>query len=298
MTIDVISKRRIESGTILRAYAPSGLYWRDNFSAPTAIYVNEHDLIFSACHFDERPHKGEYYSEFDEPMIDELRLMAALVLPIGWNCGVLVVYPLSVSLWLNEKVDLTSLGTADRLSKLLRSNLSFSENFPWIDGPSPPAFNGLPYFYRDEPSPLKLQHRIYESIDVSDHLLMRGLGALIKGAMLTRHRVFGEQAHYSLYVALEASFQLILRKLRDAGVTNPGSVDAASLIEKTFGEAPSGRGYFEDYYSDRIMTMHPQSRFGIFPYAPISNSDFFGLYYSLREVYRWIILGEYISLAS
>jgi hypothetical protein len=192
MVVDVISRQWLESGTILRVYAPCGLYWRDNFSGPTAVFVSEDDLIFSACHFDERPHKGEYYSEFDEPTIDELRLMAALVLPIGWAGGVLTIYPLRSSLGLSEQVDLTRPDTIYRLSNILRSKLSFSKNLPWADGPHPPAFGGHPYAYRDEPSPRELQHRIYDAIDVSDHVLMRGLSALIKGAMLTRHYVFSE----------------------------------------------------------------------------------------------------------
>ena len=253
-------------------------------------------MIFSACHFDERPHKGEYYSEFDEPTIDELRLMAALILPIGWAGGVLTIYPLRPSLSLSEQVDLTRPGTVGRLSNILRSKLSFSKDLPWTDGPHPPAFGGHPYAYRDESSPRELQHRIYDAIDVSDHVLMRGLSALIKGAMLTRHFVFSEQAHYSLYVALDASFQLILGKLRDGGIAQPNSADAAALMEDAFGEDRSDRRYFEDYYSDRIMTMHPQSRLGVFPYAPITHSDFYGLYYGLREVFRWLILDEHISL--
>jgi hypothetical protein len=296
MIFDIFSKRMLESGTVLRAYSPVGTYWRENFNVPTAVFANESDLIFSACHFDARPHKGEYYSEADEPTLDELRLMAALVLPIGWNCGVLTIYPLGLSLGLKERVDLTKPGQVGRLSKILRSKLFSGENLSWDDGPYPLGSDRTPYHFRDGPSPIELQHRIYEAIDVADHLMMRGLSALIKGMMLSRQRLFGEQAHYCLYVALDASFQLILRRLSEAGVANPSSADAAALMEETFGEEPSGRGYFEDYYGDRIQTLHPQSRFGVLPYAPVSYSHFHGLYYGLREVYRWLILDDYIRL--
>jgi hypothetical protein len=294
MITDIATKRKLEFGTVLRIYAPIGTYWRDNFTTPTAVFVNENDLIFGACHFDARPHEGEYYSEADQPTLDELRLMASLVLPIGWNCGVLSIYPLGLSLGLNEQVDLTKPDQIARLSKIIRSKLPSSET--WHEGPYPLGVNRIPYVYRDGPSPTQVQHRIYEAIDVGDHLLMRGLSALIKGVMLSRHHLFGEQAHYCLYVALDASFQLILRKLRNAGNTNPSSADAAALMESAFDEEPSGQDYFEDYYSDRIQTVHPQSRFGVLPYAPTSYSHFFGLYYGLREVYRWLILDEYVRL--
>jgi hypothetical protein len=47
--------------------------------------------------------------------------------------------------------------------------------------------------------------------------------------------------------------------------------------------------YFEDFYDARIKTMHPSSRFGIFPVAPLEADDFLFLRYGLIEVYHWLI---------
>jgi hypothetical protein len=287
-----VSLLKLETGTVIRAYAPCGFYWRDKFVAPSALYANHQDIIFSACHFDRIAHSGNYYSEFDEPTVEELRLMAALILPIGWNEGVVTLYPYQTSLALDERNDLREPELAIRFDGTLRRELNFEKTVPWNDDPPPKAFGGVPYAYRDEHSPSLLQHRIYDAIDVSDYLLMRGLGALIKGPMLMRHRPFGDYALYALFIALDASFQLVLRRLRLLGNVNPSSADAAGLIEEFFGEEPSGSRYFEDYYTDRIKAFHPESRFGAFPYVPLCNSDFFSLFYALREVYRWLILGE------
>ena len=79
MIFDVVSRQMLEFGTVLRVFSPVGIYWKENFTASNAAYVNEGDLIFTACHFDVRPHEGGYYSEADEPTLDELRLMASLV---------------------------------------------------------------------------------------------------------------------------------------------------------------------------------------------------------------------------
>jgi len=107
---------------------------------------------------------------------------------------------------------------------------------------------------------------------------------------------FSKQVHYALYVSLDASFEMLKRKLHNEGLVNPSATDAAALMEEAFGEELSGGKYFEDYYEDRIRTVHTASRFGVYPYAPLSHCDFFGLYEGLREVYRWLILDEYIDL--
>jgi hypothetical protein len=292
-----LSLIQLKAGTVARAYAPCGFYWRDNFVSPSAVYINNDDLIISFCHFDIRAHSGDYYSEFDEPTVEELRLMAALILPIGWNNGMVMLYPYQASLALDERTNLSEPGLAGRIADLLRRQLSSEKISFWRDGPPPKAFGGVSYAYRDERSPSWLQHRIYDAIDVHDYLLMRGLGSLIKGLMLWQHRAFGDHALYALFIALEASHQLVLRRLRQQGVTDPVSTDAARLIEGVFGAEPSGARYFEEFYADRIKAFHPESRFGVYPYLPLCNSDFASLFYALREVYRWLILNERVLSA-
>src|SRR6516165_2961968 len=94
-------------GIIARPYAPRcGFYWRDDFFSPTGLYVNQGDLIFTACQFDTGLHKGDYYSDFMALMVEEVRLMAALVLPIGWNEGMITLHPLSATVVFGEYIDL------------------------------------------------------------------------------------------------------------------------------------------------------------------------------------------------
>jgi hypothetical protein len=47
------------------------------------------------------------------------------------------------------------------------------------------------------------------------------------------------------------------------------------------------------YYEARIKTIHPESRFGIFPAAPLGVDDFCDLYRLLTEVYSYL-LTDYI----
>jgi hypothetical protein len=52
---------------------------------------------------------------------------------------------------------------------------------------------------------------IFEAIDVNDHLLIRGLGALIRAGMLERFDEFLEHSGMALWVAMEASLEIVKR---------------------------------------------------------------------------------------
>jgi hypothetical protein len=49
--------------------------------------------------------------------------------------------------------------------------------------------------------------------------------------------------------------------------------------------------YFEEFYESRIMSFHPESRFGVFPHAPLMIDDFMHLRDSLLEIYAYLIGG-------
>lgn len=109
------------------------------------------------------------------------------------------------------------------------------------------------------------------------------------------HQMFTLEALYSLYVALDATFSLVCRKLKQEGIENPGAWDAQAFLERAEGRASEGFPYFGDFYVDRVCTMHPESRFGVFPFAPVSNCDAHTLFKNLREVFRLLILGEVVD---
>ena len=50
---------------------------------------------------------------------------------------------------------------------------------------------------------------------------MRGLAALLRADMCWQHREIAEAAVIQLYIALDASFQMVLRLLREQGMPNP-----------------------------------------------------------------------------
>jgi hypothetical protein len=149
----------------------------------------------------------------------------------------------------------------------------------------------MPYELRDD---RHFDHAVakatYGHINRRNHLLIRGLGALLKANLLASHNTFHAESCMSLYVALDASFQLILARLRRTK-KNPTAIDAGAFVERAFGEPTRGFKYFEDFYSDRLMTLHPVSREGVYPDVPVSMSDFYQLRRALIAVFRYLVTG-------
>ena len=115
--------------------------------------------------------------------------------------------------------------------------------------------------------------------------------------MLSRYSEFFEEATISCFIALEASFRIILKKLEQDGVKNPGAKDAALWLHRHFDshlgfEEPLGR-YFEEFYDQRVMTLHPSSKFGEFAYAPLARDDLFHLRGSLRSIFGYLVSGAH-----
>ncbi|MGS0897629.1 hypothetical protein ACVBGC_34815 [Burkholderia stagnalis] len=144
----------------------------------------------------------------------------------------------------------------------------------------------------------KLQRRYYAAFSHDNHILMRGIQALIKSDMLSHHAEFQEEAAIAAFIALDASFEMVMRHLRQLGMENPSSRDAGDWLYRTFDEplgfsAGEGIKYFEEFYEQRIQTIHPSSRFGDAPYAPVMVDDWVHLRITLPQVFGYLLIGEH-----
>lgn len=295
---------RVRKGTLVRALSPAGIYWRERLSTSEALYSPGESVVYIATHFDETLHEGDYYTEFDDPTLEEVRLLAALSLPIGWDGGVVTLYPYYPELRFPAFLDLTDPKVDEELRARLTEVESERSGLWHADPPPPPIYGGQAYDFRNSETPVELQNQIFSKINLDDHLLLRGLSAWLKAGMLSYHRLFSVEALFSMYVSLDASFSLVCRELRKRGIANPSAVDAGRFLNEAEGRESEGMPYFGEFYSDRIRLMHPENRFGITPYPPAMNGDLVHLNKALREVYRLLLLGEmidphnYVQLAS
>ena len=51
--------------------------------------------------------------------------------------------------------------------------------------------------------------------------------------------------------------------------------------------------YFQEFYEDRVKTIHPVNKFGESPFSPIMHDDFSHLRRSLRSIFAFIVLGDH-----
>ncbi len=283
---------RSTGGVLLRAYAPLGHYPPTGFRHPAACLFVDESLIFSAVRFDAVNLPG-YVPEREWICPAEIRLLAAMSLADPKEGGLVYVYPDPVGYRVEDPSpdDITGEDFMIQAREALSAELRARESRFWTTVPVSPLFGGPSYEFHTVEWPYSEQDEIFNSIDLRDHLLIRGLGALLKGWPLHLHHLFHTEACISLHIAMEASRDIILRHLR-ASVSNPSDVDAANYLAKAFGEPESTEHYFAGYYADRIKSVHPASRYGTFPEPPLAADDFYDLYESLRIVYRYLIAGK------
>jgi hypothetical protein len=282
---------KLEKGILIRAYMPLGFYPKSVFSMPESSFVIGDDLIFSAVRFQELEIE-DYYIEKEWLKQEEIRLLSALELAVPVEKGKVYAYPHPLCFKIEDKnYDLSNKNILDQIKNDLTLILQKQKNNFWQTVEPPPILGGPNYKYNENTQDLKRQINIFKAIDLKDHLLIRGLGALIKGHLLFIHHIFHTEACISMHIAMEATLQIILRHLRKT-MQNPSNKDASLYLGKSFNSKYIPEKYFEEYYKDRILAVHPSNRIGTFPDAPLNSDDFLHLYDDLKSVYDFLITGN------
>lgn len=253
--------RLINSRVLLTLLSPLGSYPEESLiSGQGCIFVSDR-LCFSALRFWRRS-QLETYSEVDRLGSAEVRLLAAAMLAAKSHYVTIKPYPfysLTVSVPPRTKISSreTRVKLGDNLLKQFKRQLGAPYAFPSEPLHAPPALGGRPYNTLQELDWNRCKS-LLGSISLSDKLLIRGLGALLKANMLLHFVEFAEAAGMQLFVALEASFRLFLRELARQGVSSPTNVAAGNFIHNAFGVTTPAEGYFVEDYEKRIMTLHPE----------------------------------------
>lgn len=289
---------RPKQGVFVRLCSPLGQYPVKITGDKDHSFFIDDDLAFSLVRCYEVREPDTYYSEVDWAHSYEIRFFASLALARNKYKGAIIVYPLPEVFCpvipkdhnLSEKS--LHLGLKDHIKNDLRNVDRFSDPFSKVEAAVfPPCISGLTYRHAGEGFNPELQRKVLIAIDPADHLLIRGLSTLIRSQMLNIHNQFLEESIITLFVSLESSFRLVLRHLKQSGISNPTGKDASRFIDESFNNPYRLDRYFEEYYDRRVMAIHPESRFGCFPHAPLQADDFYCLHEDLREVYLFLLTG-------
>jgi hypothetical protein len=283
---------RIDEGIVVRAYMPIGLYPKMALVLSDAAFVIDKGLIFSVVRFKEIELEG-FYIESQWLLQEEIRLLSAIALAVENGYGRVYAYPHPIGFRIkDEGYDLRNEDTLYKLKDILVPKIKEHNNWIWQTVYPPLILGGPEYLFNEHPVDMGRQLQIYNAIDTMDHLLIRGLGALLKSDLLASHRIFHTESCISLHIAMEASMHIILRRLRKT-IRNPSALDAQQYLSDAMGEPVySDYKYFADYYQDRIKAVHPKNYYGTYPDAPLAQDDFYDLYDGLRSTYDFLITGN------
>ncbi len=272
----------------LRLHSPIGRYPKQSLRLGGSRLLIREEIVISAVPIDPPEFHGlgiENLSEIENLTMEEIKFFAAITISFRPSDGAVCLYPLP--LFRIEDGACSDDDWAFKESAEFLTQVSQSDHF--VSGSVlPPLFGGPTYDFHHAPFDLATAEKAHEKISTTDHLLIRGLGALLKSKMLWVRPEFYEPALLELYIALDASFQIIIRILRSQGLENPTADDAGRFLDEIFGNKTSSGAYFSDYYADRIITIHPQSRFGIFPFPPLLADDFLILLCDLVEIFLYL----------
>lgn len=259
----------------VRLHDRRGHYPALSVHSPKARLIYQDGLIFSAVQVELQERHGisaELYSEQNYLTLEEIRFFAAVSMSLPPMKGVFYLYPLATERDLPR-------GSDNAIVLRAAHELAKAHVWPTSD-----------YQYHSESVDLSLITKFVEQISLTDHLLMRGLGALVSAQMLWMHSEFNESATGMLHIACEVSYRLILRKLIAQGIPKPSNIDAGNYLDEVFDQVGIGRspGYFKSYYDNRIKAVHPESQFGIFPYPPLQADDYYFLRNDLTEIFAFL----------
>ena len=284
-----------------RILSPMGVYPAQSVKFKNAAYVASKKLSFSVYRItaDTRGREGddESYSEVQWLNPEEVRLYGSLLLSFDTENQFLAFYPhISVEPIFDGPDDLDDQWLSDEVAPMLIERMQSADvqidGFPrprpnqyrrHPDITLPKIISGIEYDFRGDDVDYQVTTSLYETIRLDDDLYIRGLYAIIKAGMFRSHHQFHEEGTYMLFIAMVVCLTLTLKKLRASGKANPTNEDAMRYIHEVFNEHhliddESSTKWFEEYYEQRVMSFHPESRVGIVPCLRMMHSFFIGIW--------------------
>lgn len=145
-------------------------------------------------------------------------------------------------------------------------------------------------------SDAQTERALFNNIEPSNGLLIRGIYHLIKCPLLVRadpnSSLFMEEAFINLQISTEAAIQIIRDRLGVGGKYRPKKEDVLEYIASNFPPYYSIREYIEEQYEKWIETKHPMSSYGSHWAPSLWADDIMETYDALISIYRHIVLGE------
>lgn len=224
---------------VARLHSPLGQYPLGVYGNSDAGYKFDTEAVITLVRFSRPAITKDYYSEMEWAYPQEIRLLASPALARNDDGGQITFYPCplyypvdippSTSLNKPKILQLVKTFMVEDIKKNRRRN-----SWHFKQATFPPFISKVRYHDCGRGFPRERQERLFNAINPSDFLLIRGLSTWLRSAMLACHFQFIEEAITSLFISLEASYRMVLRRLKELGHLNPGAKEAAEFIGSVF----------------------------------------------------------------
>jgi hypothetical protein len=266
----------------IRLMSPLGRYPTEGFRSETASLVVSPEICFSIV-----TEEGEDLSimEMECFTAQELPFFASILLAGEAGSSFLRPYPTAYQ----ATIETDTVPSDEECKSALLQSISKQYGDHHANSlHKPPLLGGLQYDLASDCNYSELAH-LLTRLKIAGPVILRGSACLIKAQMAFQHREFGEAACIFLWIALDAAHSLVLAKLRDTGLPNPSSADAARYFERISGLGTDWERFFEDDYDRRICAIHPDNRFGAEAIPMLMAEDFFDLNGDLVALFHFLV---------
>jgi len=252
------------NGVKIQLLRPGYEYPENTFEHRDALYYPSKDIVFIATKISSGI-DDDVYTEVATWNPDEIRLLGTLTLSIPENGGWVAYYPWSFSFiaiptlpYIPVTTDLSSDNAISLCLEYVRGLL---------DKKLEPTKNS--YILRSQQSlprsEAQIENRLFENIDPTNSLLIRGLYHLIKCpsliAVFPNESMFMEEAFMDLQISTEAAFKIIRERLCDGGNPHPSKKDIHEYINSNFTRHGEWVEYLEEQHEKWIETKQPVSEY-------------------------------------
>ena len=274
------------NSVFIRLLKPGYHYPSNCFKHRDALYYPSENVVFIVTKSQPSEYEAITYTEIAIWAPGEIRLLGALMLSVPEEGGVVIFSPwcLSVVPHIPFNADLSSdsiIASCLEFAVRLRTELEESNRTKYV-------------LYKANRSAPDVEKSLFENIDPTDGLLIRGLYTLMKSQLLihTDPYLFMEEAFINLQISIEAALQIIREHLSYLGNPNPSYRDAHDYIRSNFRLGDPLVEYLHMQYESWIETKHPLNIYGA-EWAPsLSADDVFETYGPLISIYSHIVLDE------
>ena len=235
--------------TRLTLLSPLGLYPPNDIVTDFGRFVVDDDIAFivttctSGVEIDDR----ELYSEVEFLTVEEIRFLGCLTIACPESAGTLQFYPIPEHTTLSHDLMASRSVFLEAGRRHARDVHAQCYTGVLVLGPS---VGNLPYSLKDRGLDQEVVEQLCSQVNVSEPVVIRGLGSLIKADMLFTRREFAEPATIMLHISLAATQEMVFDVLRQKGVPSPSSKDASKYLALAFGELPRGRQLFRGFLRD------------------------------------------------